>query len=202
MRILSILIAFLLSAYSGHSQNQEYFPGYVVKNNGDTLFGQLADRSFGSYQTLYSRIRFIEEGSRKRKKFSADQIQAYKIADRYFESFPLWEDAAFLRFKYYLDRPVPNVFLKVIKKSKFLYHYEQEYVHDDNFYLDSFPLFYKPGSNQMVRVTQGILGLKFKNLKEYFYDCPSLVDKLEKKHLREIDEVYNFYLDKCIWSHQ
>jgi hypothetical protein len=49
----------------------------------------------------------------------------------------------------------------------------------------------------MVRVTQGIRGLKRKRLIEYFWDCPALVKAIEKKELNEIDEVYNFYLEHC-----
>jgi len=50
----------------------------------------------------------------------------------------------------------------------------------------------------MVRVTQGILGLKRKRLIEYFWDCPDLVQAIEKKELNEIHEVYNFYLEYCV----
>ena len=49
----------------------------------------------------------------------------------------------------------------------------------------------------MVRVTQGILGLKRKRLVEYFWDCPTLVQAIEKKKLNKIDEVYDFYLESC-----
>ena len=50
----------------------------------------------------------------------------------------------------------------------------------------------------MVRVTQGILGLKRNRLVEYFWDCPDLVMAIEKKKLKEINEVYNFYLERSL----
>ena len=53
------------------------------------------------------------------------------------------------------------------------------------------------GSNEMVRVTQGILGLKRKKLIRYFYDYPDLVYAIQAKELNEIHEVYDFYLDRC-----
>jgi len=70
-------------------------------------------------------------------------------------------------------------------------------VDSESNYLDYTPLFYKEGSDEMVRVTQGILGLKRKRLIEYFWDCPELAQAIDKKELNEIDEVYNFYLENC-----
>lgn len=48
-----------------------------------------------------------------------------------------------------------------------------------------------------VRVTQGVLGLKKKKLMDYFWDCPELVQALEKKELKEIHEVINVYIERC-----
>ncbi len=31
----------------------------------------------------------------------------------------------------------------------------------------------------------------------YFWDCPDLLRALEKKELKEIDEVFNFYTEHC-----
>jgi len=52
--------------------------------------------------------------------------------------------------------------------------------------------------DEMVRVTQGILGLKRNRLKEYFQNCPELVDAIEKKEMDEILEVYYFYMNQCV----
>jgi hypothetical protein len=93
---------------------------------------------------LYPRIRFKPKDAILRTKYSPADILGYRCGDRTFESFPIEEDAAFFRFRYYLD--------------------------DNSNYLDFIPLFYRPGSNAMVRVTQGVLGLKRKRLVEYFQD--------------------------------
>jgi hypothetical protein len=68
---------------------------------------------------------------------------------------------------------------------------------EESKFVDHIPLFYRTGSNEMVRVTQGILGLKRNRLVEYFRDCPALVQAIEQKELNEIDEVYNFYIEYC-----
>ena len=46
-------------------------------------------------------------------------------------------------------------------------------------------------------VTQGVLGLKRKRLIEYFGDCPELITAIEAKELKEILDVYYFYLENC-----
>jgi hypothetical protein len=49
----------------------------------------------------------------------------------------------------------------------------------------------------LVRVTQGIFGLKKKLLSRYFADFPDLVVKIEKGELKspiEIAEYYNSYV--------
>ena len=79
-----------------------------------------------------------------------------------------------------------------------LTYFHWEYVDSESNYLDYTPLFYREGSDEMVRVTQGIRGLKRKRLIEYFWDCPELVQAIEKKELNEIHEVYNFYLEHCV----
>jgi hypothetical protein len=70
-------------------------------------------------------------------------------------------------------------------------------VDDESSYLDYIPLFYREGSDEMVRVTQGVLGLKRNRLMEYFQDCPELVRAIDNRELNEIDEVYYFYLERC-----
>jgi hypothetical protein len=49
----------------------------------------------------------------------------------------------------------------------------------------------------MVRVTQGVLGLKRNKLIRYFSDCPDLVFAIQAKQLNDIDEVFDFYLNRC-----
>ena len=77
-------------------------------------------------------------------------------------------------------------------------YYHWEYVDSESNYLDYIPLFHRMGSDEMVRITQGILGLKRNRLVEYFWDCPDLVMAIEKKKVNKINDVYNFYLEHCI----
>lgn len=194
--LLLILFGFMLLPLQG--QNKSYSPGYIITLEGDTVAGWVKDRSTGMFPELYSRIRFKAENSAFRKKYSPDQILAYASSDQIYESLPLWEESDFFKFRYHVSEGSERIFLRVILKSDVLTYYHWEYIQDENGYLDYIPLFYRIGSDQMVRITQGVLGLKRKRLIEYFRDCQVMCAAIAEKELNEITDVYYFYLDKCI----
>lgn len=182
---------------SVYAQKKDYSRGYVIYPDGDTLEGWVKDRSSGPFMDLYSSIRFKAENSLFKKKYSPNEIMGYRTGEYMYESVPLREDSEFFRFNYYLHEDLERVFLKLISRDKGLSYYHWEYLDDDSNYLDYIPLFYISGSNEMVRVTQGILGLKRKKLINYFNDCPDLGYAIYTKELNDIHEVYDFYLDQC-----
>ena len=180
-----------------HAQSRDYSSDYIITLEGDTLFGEVKDRKEGSFPELYSRIRFWEAGKRSKKKFSPNDILAYANENQLYESLPLKDETAFFVFRYYFDEGAESVFLKVAARNQYLTYYQWEYMDSESSYIDYIPLFYKNGASDMVRVTQGMLGLKRKQLSEYFADCPTLVYALEKKWLTEIMQVYDFYWERC-----
>jgi hypothetical protein len=194
--MLLILIAFMI--IPAHAQKKDYILGYIINLEGETVNGWVKDRSSGSFFDLYKRIRFKPDNAFFKRKYSPDEILGYGINNRHYESVPLIEESAFFKFKYYLHEGNDRVFLKVISRNADLTYYHWEYVDSESNYLDYIPLLYRTGSNEMVRVTQGILGLKRKRLVEYFWDCPNMVMAIETKKLNEIHEVYNFYLEHCL----
>ena len=181
-----------------HAQKKGYSEGYVVNNNGDTIKGWVKDRSSGTFMELYTRVRFKSRDPLARRSYKPSDIWAYGYGSHHFESMPLAEDAAFFRFRYYLHDNNDWIFLKVMQRDGPLTYYHWEYMDGESNYLDYIPLFYIEGSSEMVRVTQGILGLKRNRLAEYFYDCPDLVDAILLKDLGEIQEVYDFSIDHCL----
>ena len=194
--ILVIFAAFLCIPLQ--AQKKDYFPGYIIMPEGDTITGLVKDRTTGTFPELYKRIRFKGEQSPFRKKYGPDQILGYACGDRVYESLPLWEETAFFRFRYYLVEGNGKAFLRVMSKNEALTYYHWEYMDEESYYLDYIPLFYRHGADQMVRVSQGILGLKRKRLMEYFQDCWELVEAINNKQLNEIYEVYDFYNNNCI----
>lgn len=180
-----------------HAQKKGYSQGYIITNEGERVEGQVKDRSLGTFFELYKRVRFKPEHATFKRKYGPGDIRAYGYESEHFESVPLLEESAFFKFRYYLHEGRDRVFLKVISSGEDLTWFHWEYVDGESNYLDFIPLFYLSGSSEMVRVSQGVLGLKRARLREYFRECPALVQALEKKELKEIHEVYNFYLDHC-----
>jgi len=193
--ILLILVSLMI--IPAHAQKKGYSKGYIINSEGETVEGWVKDRSNGPFIDLYTRIRFKPDNAVIRRKYSPDEILGYGLNDQYFESMPLAEESAFFKIRYYLDDRNHRVFLKVISWEGDLTYYHWEYMDDESNYVDYIPLFYRTGSDEMVRVTQGILGLKRNRLIEYFQDCPAMVQAIENKDLNEIDEVYDFYIGHC-----
>lgn len=192
-----LLILFSFTIIQVQAQKKGYTPGYIINLEGETVTGQVKDRSTGTFMDLYKQIRFKPDHGGLRKKYGPDEILGYGYDDQHFEALPLTEESAFFRFRYYLNENNDRVFLKVVSSDRDLTYYQWEYVDDESSYLDYIPLFYRAGSAEMVRVTQGILGLKRNRLMEYFRDCPDLVRAIENRELNELDEVYYFYLEHC-----
>ncbi|MGW8315915.1 MAG: hypothetical protein ACWGNV_09970 [Bacteroidales bacterium] len=180
------------------AQKKGYDEGYIIHMNGDTVQGWVKDRSAGTFTELYSKIRFKSQQSRLRKKYSPDDLLGYGYDGLAFESVPLREESEFFRFRYILDERNHRVFLQVISSNEPLTWYHWEYIDDESNYVDFIPLFHKSYSPEMVRVTQGILGLKRNRLMEYFQDCPELVWAIDNKEVNLPEEVYNFYLSHCL----
>jgi len=198
MKTYVLLILLILSITPLQGQRKNYSPGYIISLEGDTLEGWVKDRSAGAFTEIYSRIRFKDEKVLFRKTYKPHMIKGYACDERVYESVPLKEESSFFRFRYVINDSYERVFLRVIAREEPLTYYHWEYMDDDSNYLDHIPLFYLTGTHQMVRVSQGILGLKRKRLIEYFHDCHGLADAINSKRLKEVDEVYEFYLDNCM----
>ena len=196
LRYVFIILAACMFSLA-HGQKKGYTRGYVVHFNGDTIEGLIKDRSSGTFMVLYPQIRFKPGNALFRKKYGPGEILAYSADGQIYESVPLREEAAFFKFSYPVNAGNARVFLKMVSRGKGLTCYHWEYVHDDNNYLDYIPLFYRDGSDEMVRVTQGVLGLKRNKLIRYFSDCPDLVFAIQAKQLHDIHEVFDFYMDHC-----
>ena len=83
-------------------------------------------------------------------------------------------------------------FLKVIVKG-YLTYYQWEFKEQESDYIWSKSLYKRKDDHSLVRVTQGILGLKKKSLAVYFQDCPELVYKIENGELKDPVEIAKFY---------
>ena len=194
--LLFILCTFFIMPI--HAQKRGYSQGYIINLEGETITGAVKDRSTGMFIDLYKKIRFKPENAFVRRSYGPDEILGYGSNDQHYESVPLVEESEFFKFRYYLRPGSEMVFLRIISGNNHLTYYHWEYLDGDSNYLDYIPLLHRSGSLEMVRVTQGVLGLKRKRLTEYFWDCPEMISAVNRKQLNEISEVYNFYLEHYI----
>ncbi len=194
-----LLLVFGCCLYPMTAQKKSFSKGYIIEQSGDTIQGLVKDRAPEPFVSLYPKIRFRKEGSSRTRRYGPDDILGYGYHGQNFVSIPFREESAFFKFRYYTDASAPRAFLKVIRRSKELVYYEQLFVHDDNCYLDSFPLFHKPNSNELVRVTQGIFGFKRKQLAAYFSDCPELHQEIyaDKRKVESVSELFELCLVYC-----
>lgn len=179
------------------AQKKGYDRGYVITERSDTLEGWVSDRTTGSFSDFHGKIRFKRKGKLFKKKFTPNDILGYGYLEAHFVSLPLIETTRFFKTSYLLKRGADRKFLRVIERNACLNHYEIEFIEDDNFIIDSYPVFHIPGSREMVRVTQGILGLKKKRLSEYFDECNLLVQAIKSEQVTNLQDVYEFYCGKC-----
>jgi hypothetical protein len=173
-----------------------YENGFVVSLQSDTLFGIIKDRKPEPFPKLYKNIRFKKEGTRFKKSYAPDQIKGYKAGTRVYESVGLETESRLLKTRYLITKSSPKSFLKVVHRGKLSY-YHWEYPDSESGIVDYIPLFHVEGRNEMVRVTQGILGLKRELLSEYFSDCPALAQKIEKREIRTPEEIIDFFGTFC-----
>lgn len=199
--IPSILSVFLIACVCSSlgAQKRAFYPGYIITHSGDTIPGRIKDRSPECFVSLYQKIRFKREGKSRTQKYGPEDILGYGYQGKHFISMPFREESTLFRFRYLSDGAAQPQFLKVIAQSPGLWYLEQPYVDDDSSYLDFVPFFYRPGSSELVRVTQGIFGLKRKRLATYFQDCPAVLQEMTKARstLKTVWELYDFYINHC-----
>lgn len=174
------------------SGQSTFVKGYVVTNSGDTLYGKIKDRTTSPFATLYKKIRF-KGNSPFRKKFGPDRIIQYQRGDTTYESVWLRTTSEFLKINY---QSTPGIgkkhFLKLRVKGKLTY-YDWEQLDPESDTILEIPLFKRENENYLIRVTQGILGLKKENLRRYFKGYPEVVEKIESKQLKTPKEIAIFY---------
>lgn len=194
MRLFTFLVlSSVLVIFNTEVSGQKgYESGYIITNSGDTISGIVKDRKPPPFGKIYKKIYFKAERSRK-KKYGPHQIKGYKQGNRFFESMWLNVSYDFFKEKYTSS---PNVgeqqFLKLIVQG-YLSFYQLEFEDQESDYVDAVDLYKRSDEASLVRVTQGIFGLKKKKLATYFQDCPELVRKIETGEMKDPVEIAYFY---------
>lgn len=191
--LLSFLFYFLVGGSTVLAQ-KGYEPGYIINENNDTVYGRIKDRKTNTFNTtLYVKIRFKRQNKRRTKKFNANSIKGYTVGDRKYTSVNMESESSFFKVSYWVgDNPQNRSFLRIIHDGYLSYYY-LEYIDEDNNSIEFVDYFRKQNHKELVRVTQGIFGLKRKKLIKFFSDCPDLQLKLRNKEFKKPFEVIEYY---------
>ncbi len=154
---------------------EDYQDGYIVRLKNDTVFGQVSNFRLGPFGGIREKIKFKGKGLKKR--YAPKHLRSYKKGDSLYRTLLLDGEYEFLRVV--SEGPV----------SHYIYDFQEqgEQLVQDIDYLQ------KGDNNPLIRVTQGIFGLKRKRLASLFSDCPELVQKIQKKEINYVFEIVDFY---------
>lgn len=197
-KIAGIILYFFLATalpYRVMAQ-RHYVSGYVVLQEGDTLYGKIKDRKPEPFDRIYEKIRF-RDGGWFAKKFGPYDLQSYKAGERVYESCWLsYEVSLFNSRIISIPGRGHKCFMRVLVKGPLSY-YSIEQGQDESGYYNDIPYLKLEGKREMVRATQGIFGLKRKQLAEYFSDCERLERAIQDKEVDTVFEIVDFYHDHC-----
>lgn len=164
--------------------------GYVVTKTNDTLYGVVRDRKLGAFARLYKKIKF--KGKKGKSKYAAKDLIAYKIGDITFEIMKISRTGQFFNQQLQLSDDGDYEFFKVIHKGNLSY-YMLEFEDADSGHIDANAYFNKENEDILIRVNQGIFGLKRKKLARYFSDYTELSQRILNKQLNSALEIVHFY---------
>lgn len=191
MKTLLFIPAFIVATIICNTSTAQrgYYEGYIIKNDGDTLYGKIKDRRAGAFEKIYYRIRFKGESGKRR--YSANSLKGYKIGEVEYVSMWFEETAEFFTFRSFSYPSNGNKkFFRVLVKG-YLTYYELEYEDEDG--IQSKGYFKRADKNDLVFVRTGLFGLNKKRLISYFHDCPELQRKIKDKIFKDPFAVIDFY---------
>ena len=198
MRIFLLVFIFFISL-PGYGQREQrwlrkgYQPGYIITHKDDTSHGYLMDRTSPPFMKLFGKVRLKSNTRGLSGRFGPYQIKKYCISNQCYVSIWLDKETFFFRENYFsIEGRGRKVFLKVIFDD-YLSLYHLEYLDQESSTVHYTDFFKRDDETSMVRVTQGIFGLKKKLLSEYFNDYPLLVEKINNKEITDPVEVAAFY---------
>lgn len=185
--LICIIIMSSCQSYSSFTQ------GYVVMMNGDTIHGILKDRDSGTFEKLYTQIKFRSE-EKKFYRLSPNEIQAYSKGNQVFQSLAVEANNNFFSMNTENTANGERKFFQLLY-SGYCSVYKYEY--EDDSRIESRYYFKKANDNTMQYFRTGLLGPNRKSLIEYFADCISLQIKIDRKEITEPIEMARYYNNSC-----
>ena len=157
-------LIFLGLPFKGVAQD-DFQKGNVVTNANDTLYGLVRDRKIGAFGKLYKKIKF--KGKEGKSRYAPKEIISYKIGNTTYESMQLMSTGHFFDTEYRVSSEGDFQFLKIVVKGSLSY-YQLEFEDANSGYIDTTAFFKKKDNTVLIRVNQGLFGLKRKKLASFF----------------------------------
>lgn len=180
----------ILCFFSAFGQ-KNYEEGYVVLKSNDTIYGLVKDRKPHPFGSLFKKIKF--KGKRGKTKYGPKKILAYKKGGNLFETLWIEGSGKFFDQSYTSSEGLGTPeFFKVVEKG-FVTYYHHEFEDADSGYIDHIEYFKKNDNSKLIRISQGIFGLRRKALASFFRDCPPLAENILNKNIKSGFEVARFY---------
>jgi len=190
-------VIFLLEVASTSAFSQsKYKSGYVVNNQNDTICGQLRDRSPDPNGKIFKKVR-MKSFWIFAKRYGPSDLNSYKIGSDIYKS--IWYDSyseLFSVFHVSIPEQGKKVFMKLVVDGRVKLYWD-EHRDPDSVYEEAIPFFQKGSSQELIRVTQGILGFKSKYLANLFADCPELVKRMRAGLFESPLEMADYYNGYC-----
>ncbi len=188
----TILIFFFSLSQKSFSQ-KNMLPGYIIQQNGDTLYGMI---DYRNWKKNPKSIKFSKNNHKKLSELSPKDIKEFKVNDEMYVSAKVnteisSEELKWLNYNSKLDLISDTVFLKILfKGDKSLYVYS--FKTKNNFYIDNnsnFELlkykkyFKTKNGNKGIAENKNYLG----QLSVYLKGYPNINSKLKKTKYKQSD---------------
>jgi hypothetical protein len=182
----------LILLFSGFSLVKGQFaPGYVITHSEDTIHGMLKDRNVRYNAKIFRKVR-MKKGHFS-KKYSPARIKGYCIGNNCFVSMRIQKKSILFQESYVISpfRGKPVFLKKIVEGYVSLYHLER--TDGESAGIDIVELLHRNNENNLIKASQGLAGLKKKELARFFFDCPELVEKINNNSIRRASEAAIFY---------
>ena len=189
MNIKRLLLIGLLFSTGLLNAQRDFRPGYIIKNSGDTVYGEIDYRG----DLLMCRVCRFKAGKRNIVEYWPDEINSFRFIDS----------------KYYISKRINGtaVFLECLIKGKVSIYYLRDSIGDDYYYMDKeqMQLVEIPYKEKVRYEDVGLVMYKSKKhiglLNVYMQDAPhfqSQIAKIDKPdHENLIDLAKKYHNSVC-----
>jgi len=188
----SLLFLFVFGSLLSSFGQLNYQVGSVTLRNGNVITGSVADRKEGFRTELLNAVKIKIEGKRFTRKYKPREVSQYTIGNQTFVSIPVEKASSLFKTETVVSISGEYTFYGLVISGE-LSLLEYSFWDSDGGTLVSIPYLKKENDPRLIRATQGVFGLKRKNVSSFLQECQALVELIDSKRINTPFEVVNFY---------